>query len=112
MARGGRVVGELARSDPRPLKRTRRLTVAALLVAVTLVAPLGAPVHAATPTARAVDDSCPAGRVPEDGFTDVPPGAAHEDTIDCVVWWKVANGVGPGTYNPAGEVNRAQMASF
>jgi hypothetical protein len=91
----------------------RRLGAAAVLVLVTMLVPFGAGVSAAaSPTARAVDDSCPPGRVPEDGFVDVPDGAAHEDTIDCVVWWKVANGTGPGTYNPSGEVNRGQMASF
>jgi hypothetical protein len=62
--------------------------------------------------ARATDNSCPSGQVPSAGFTDVPSNNVHKDSIDCVVWWKVANGTGPGTYNPGGVVNRGQMASF
>jgi hypothetical protein len=46
---------------------------------------------ATAPQARATDDSCPA-RVPEDGFTDLPEGAAHEAAVDCVVWWRIAQG--------------------
>src|SRR4051794_1867452 len=116
MAGSRRMASRIARADPGPMRRpavsARRLLAADVLVAVAVLAPLSAPVHAATPTARATDDSCPPGSVPEDGFTDVPQGAAHEDTIDCVVWWKIANGTGPGVYNPSGQVTRAQMASF
>jgi hypothetical protein len=62
--------------------------------------------------ARAIDDSCPSGSVPPSGFNDVPSGNVHHDAIDCMVWWGVANGTSPQTYNPSGQVNRAQMASF
>jgi hypothetical protein len=62
--------------------------------------------------ARAVDDACPDGRVPEDGFTDVAPGTAHEASVDCVVWWGVARGRTPSTYAPGESVTRAQMATF
>jgi hypothetical protein len=61
---------------------------------------------------RSSDDSCPAGEVPEDGFTDVDAGNVHEAAIDCVVWWGVAQGTTATTYNPTGTVTRAQMASF
>jgi hypothetical protein len=61
---------------------------------------------------RAVDDSCPAGRVPSAGFRDVTLGALHVDSIDCVVWWKVAGGRSSTEYAPGAPVNRAQMATF
>lgn len=63
-------------------------------------------------TARPTDDSCPAGLVPEDGFTDVPDDNVHEATVDCLVWWRVANGLSATTYKPGAYVNRGQMASF
>ena len=62
--------------------------------------------------ARATDNSCPSGQVPPSGFTDVQSSNVHKANIDCVVWWQVANGTGPHTYNPSGIVNRGQMASF
>jgi hypothetical protein len=63
--------------------------------------------------ARATDDSCPPGQVPPAGFTDIPSGDVHAASIDCVVWWKVANGTGDGTtYSPTATVIRGQMASF
>ncbi len=61
---------------------------------------------------RPVDDSCPAGRVPSAGFGDVTAGAPHADSVDCVVWWKVAGGRSRTEYAPAAPVNRAQMATF
>jgi hypothetical protein len=62
--------------------------------------------------ARAIDDSCPEGRVPEDGFTDVPTTNTHEPSIDCIVWFGVAQGTSATTYNPSGQVTREQMATF
>lgn len=64
------------------------------------------------PAARAIDDSCPGGRVPEDGFVDVPPTNPHESAVDCVVWWGVARGTAPLRYSPAATVTRGQMATF
>jgi hypothetical protein len=61
---------------------------------------------------RATDDSCPDGRVPEDGFTDVAPASQHERSIDCVVWWEVARGRTSTEYGPSLDVTRAQMATF
>lgn len=59
---------------------------------------------------RATDDSCPAGEVPPAGFPDV--SGANAPAVDCLAWWKVTEGLGDGTYQPAGSVTRAQMASF
>jgi hypothetical protein len=64
------------------------------------------------PTARDVKDACPPGRVPPDGFTDVPANNVHKSNIACVVWWSIANGTSASTYSPGGVVNRGQMASF
>jgi WD40 repeat protein len=73
-------------------------------------APSPSPGPTASP--RPADDSCPAGRVPEDGFQDVPNDNIHEDAVDCIVWWRVAKGRNPTTYAPAAPVTRGQMASF
>lgn len=67
---------------------------------------------ATPPGARAINDSCPDGEVPDAGFTDVPSDGTHADTIDCVAWWEVAEGTGDSRYSPARDVSRAQMASF
>lgn len=56
--------------------------------------------------------ACPAGQVPEDGFTDVPAGTTHEAAVDCVVWWKVARGRTATVYAPTEGVTRGQMATF
>ena len=50
--------------------------------------------------------------MPEDGFDDVPHANTHESAIDCVVWWRIANGVAPGRYGPSRRVERGQVASF
>jgi subtilisin-like proprotein convertase family protein len=49
---------------------------------------------------------------PEDGFTDVTPANIHEPAIDCLVSYSVASGTSATTFNPSGNVSRAQMASF
>ncbi|HWH35231.1 MAG TPA: S-layer homology domain-containing protein [Acidimicrobiales bacterium] len=67
---------------------------------------------AAAATARGIDRACPPDEVPEDGFTDVPPTNGHEAAVDCVVWWKVALGRSPSTYDPGAAVQRGEMASF
>lgn len=64
------------------------------------------------PTIRAIDDACPQGHVPEDGFTDVPDDHPHETAIDCVVWRDIASGTSTRTYAPDRGVTRAQMATF
>ncbi|CAN5495531.1 hypothetical protein BH20ACT2_BH20ACT2_00670 [soil metagenome] len=55
--------------------------------------------------------ACPPGVVPEDGHTDVAEGSTHEAAIDCLGWWGITQGTGAG-YDPAGFVDRGQMASF
>ena len=65
-----------------------------------------------TSRARPVDDSCPAGLVPEDGFPDVLDTSPHEPFVDCVVWWGVASGRTPTEYDPGSDVTRGQMATF
>jgi hypothetical protein len=65
-----------------------------------------------TPPARDVDDACPSGSVPDAGFTDVSSSSSHKPSIDCAVWWQVASGTSSSTYGPAGNVTRAQMATF
>jgi cell division septation protein DedD len=78
--------------------------------------PASAPAASATPSgplapgARAVDDSCPAGRVPSAGFTDVQ-GSIHAGAVDCAVWWDVARGAN-GLFWPSTALTRAQVASF
>ena len=49
---------------------------------------------------------------PEDGFTDVEAANVHEGAIDCLVAFDVAAGTSATTFNPSGNVSRAQMASF
>jgi hypothetical protein len=77
-------------------------------------APQGPPPLEPQPSAagRPVDDSCPAGRVPSARFGDVTAGAPHADSVDCVVWWRVAGGRSSTEYAPGAPVNRAQMATF
>lgn len=63
------------------------------------------------PVARDANDACPPGRVPEDGFSDVVAGSTHEAAVDCLAWWRVAQGSAAG-YVPARPVTRDQMATF
>jgi hypothetical protein len=89
------------------------IAVSLLMGGVAAASPDGPPAHAAAaPEARAVDDSCPAGDVPEDGFNDIADGAVHEGSIDCVVWWGVSQGTSAPEYSPAAPLTRAQMASL
>ena len=89
---------------------TLRRTCAVVVLVATVVVAGGTP--DANAAARATDNSCPSGQVPPSGFTDVAPTNVHAANIDCMVWWRVASGTSPHTYNPSGQVNRGQMASF
>lgn len=80
-------------------------------ISVTLY-PLERSGPAPEPQPRAIDDSCPPGEIPEDGFGDVPASNPHESAIDCAVHWQVANGKSSTSYAPLEPVNREQMASF
>ena len=61
---------------------------------------------------RAVDDACPREDVPGGAFGDVPAGDPHTRGIECVAWWGVTTGRGPGVFAPGAEVSRDAMASF
>lgn len=63
------------------------------------------------PAARGIGQACPE-RVPEDGFTDVPPDNVHERAIDCAVYYEIASGRTRLTYEPASLVSREQGAGF
>jgi hypothetical protein len=45
-------------------------------------------------------------------FTDVPDGNLHAPAIDCIALRQVASGRGDGTFGPADDVRRDQLASF
>ncbi|MFP4636674.1 MAG: S-layer homology domain-containing protein, partial [Nitriliruptoraceae bacterium] len=65
-------------------------------------------VEGATPDPQPLEPGCadaPAGR-----FADV--SGPHQAGIDCIGWWGVTQGVGGGEYDPAGDVQRGQMATF
>ena len=65
------------------------------------------------PAAASTEPACPTGTVPDSGHTDAnQPQTVHFQTIDCAVWWQIARGVTPSTYNIGGDVTRGQMASF
>ena len=65
------------------------------------------------PPARRLDEhACPPDEVPSSSFRDVPRTSVHAPAVDCLSWWGVTRGTGPGTYDPSGSVTRAQMASF
>src|SRR5947207_11444907 len=81
----------------------------AVLVATVFIGSAATPAGAA---ARTIVNACPPGAVPPSNFTDVAPANVHKDAIDCMVWWRIANGTSARTYNPGGQVNRGQMASF
>lgn len=63
------------------------------------------------PASRSTAGACPSGRVPSGGFRDTT-GNTHAAAIDCLAWWKVTEGTGPGAFSPNGTVTRQQMASF
>jgi hypothetical protein len=55
--------------------------------------------------------ACPAGSVPDPGFTDVG-SIGHAAAIECLAWYGITLGTSATTYGPFQEVSRAQMASF
>lgn len=62
--------------------------------------------------ARSTQVVCPAGSVPEDGFDDVAADSAHERAVDCIVWWKIAQGQSSNEYGASLGVSRAAMSTF
>ena len=70
-------------------------------------------VAASTVTARAINDSCPAGRFPANRFRDVSSTNTHRTAIDCIAWWGITQGRSGGTiYDPGAGVRRDEMAAF
>src|SRR3954447_120592 len=81
----------------------------AVLIATVFIGVAASPASA---TARPIDNPCPPGSVPPSSSTDSSPSSVHKPAIDCMVWWRVASGTSAHTYNPGGQVNRGQMATF
>ena len=42
----------------------------------------------------------------------MPASSVHNVAVSCIAGWNVSEGFNDGTYRPAGDVSRAQMASF
>ncbi len=79
---------------------------AAVLVAA--LTPAGV-AHAAETFNRGTARACPANA--QDAFAD-DDGTVHEDNINCIAHWEIAQGYADGTYRPSLPVNRAQMATY
>ena len=45
-------------------------------------------------------------------FSDVPPENVHQRAVDCMAGYGVVSGKGDGSFRPAEQVSRAQIASF
>ena len=78
-----------------------------LLAAVFAVAPA----QPAAAAARALTLVCPPGEAPPASFTDTS-GTTHHESITCVAWYEIAQGVTSERYEPGRDVTRGQMASF
>ncbi len=63
------------------------------------------------PTSRSAAAACPDDQVPAGGFRDVS-GGPHAAAIACLVSWEVTSGTDGGTFEPAGQVTRGQLATF
>lgn len=55
---------------------------------------------------------CVGAVAPDAGFTDVVPNSTHDGSINCIVFYELAQGTAPGTYEPSRSVTREQMATF
>jgi hypothetical protein len=60
--------------------------------------------------ARAIGDTCDGAG--DAGYRDVGSGNVHRTTIDCVTAHGIATGTSERRYEPAGALNRAQLATF
>jgi hypothetical protein len=92
--------------------RLRSVAPAVLLAVATTLVPLTVAAAAEPTAARSTDVVCPAGSVPEDGFNDVGAGSAHEPAVDCIVWWRIAQGQSSNEYGASFGVSRAAMSTF
>jgi hypothetical protein len=95
-------------------KRIGRIALAALLGGSTLagiVPGLSDVAGAVPPPEQETAEFCEG--VPEDNpFTDVDESNVHFDNILCLLASEVTTGTSATTYNPSGQVSRAQMSSF
>jgi hypothetical protein len=92
-----------------------RVRVFSLVMLPTLAAallPLTSAASAEPAAPRNTDVVCPGGSVPEDSFADVSAGSTHEAAIDCIVWWRIAQGYSSAEYRPGSGVSRAAMTTF
>lgn len=80
---------------------------AAVTVGVTLALSVAIPAQPALAATSACPDS-----IPDRGYADVDGANSHRSAINCVTWWEITSGSGFGTYEPAVEVRREQMATF
>jgi hypothetical protein len=85
------------------LTRPRRTILAALTLAVTAALPVA--------PASAAGAACP-DDLRDPGYPDVAASNTHAGSIKCVAWWEITTGSGFGTYEPAQQVRREQMATF
>lgn len=95
-----------------PLLRTLFVAVCAMAMVVVQV---GAADAQDPPYNRGVTDACVDQAMEADRFIDVHLGQAHSEAIDCLWVYGVVQGRfidGENVYEPAGHVNRQQMASF
>ncbi len=63
------------------------------------------------PLGRSIELTCPSLEVPPAGFADVAADNVHGRAIDGMRHRGLIEGVGDNSYQPAGLVNRAQMAT-
>ena len=59
-----------------------------------------------------VVEACSPEIVTSSGLTDVTSDAVHGDSIDCVAWYGITDGLADGSFDPAGTVTRGHQASF
>jgi murein DD-endopeptidase MepM/ murein hydrolase activator NlpD len=72
-------------------------------------APSPAPPAPAPAGVRGIALACPADRVAK-RYHDV--AGTHRPAVDCVSWWRIAEGRADGTFGAVASISRAQMASF
>lgn len=106
-------------------RRFVRAAAAGLLVSgVFAVLPTGS-ASASDAPARSIESACPAGQVPDQGYTDLPSGSdatstATRQAINCITEYDVAGGFagdvnGDGRtpdYGPTRDITRGQLASM
>lgn len=60
---------------------------------------------------RGIGNACPDALTPTSVFVDLL-GSVHADAVACAAWWGVASGRTAERFDPAGNMTRAQLASF